>query len=386
MTRRSLDAVLCLALAACGSDAAKGDPAGDAPDAATPDGGLPEGAPDYADPAMWMCKPGAANDVCTSTDLTATEVRSDGTFAALAFPPAEDPPFDCFYVHPTQAFDPGPGNVLDPELPLYALRNQAARFVSLCRMFAPYYRQMTLDSYGAAENYEATEYFATAYGDVRRAFDHYMAHDNQGRPFVLLGHSQGTHMLVPLLKERFDGDQPERAQLISALLIGPVGRVAVPAGKLVGGTFEKLPLCSETGQRGCVVSYDARVEGDEASFGPSRWIGEGMEWACVNPALLADGDELITSSIWPVDGGIPFPDEALSHPFVAYPEAYTARCEADGSLGIAARPSDPRSPIDPALIQAGLSSMNLGTSLHVVDYAFVLGDLLRIVAAQAAAK
>jgi hypothetical protein len=30
--------------------------------------------------------------------------------------------------------------------------------------------------------------------------------------------------------------------------------------------------------------------------------------------------------------------------------------------------------------------MNLGTSLHVVDYAFVLGDLLRIVAAQAAAK
>jgi hypothetical protein len=377
-------AVLCLALAACGSDAPKDDPTDDTPDAAVPDAGLEEGAPDYADPAMWMCRPGAPNDRCTTSDLAVTEVRADGSFEHVEYAPAEDPPFDCFYVHPTQNFDTEPGNAaIDPENPVYALRNQTARFRTLCRMFAPYYRQMTLGTYGSVEDVATTEYFATAYGDVTRAFDHYMEHDNQGRPFVLLGHSQGTHMLVPLLKERFDGDQPERAQLISALMIGPVGRMFVPTGKLVGGTFAKLPLCSEPGQRGCVVSYDSRVLGDEGSFS-SSWLPEGMSWACVNPAQLVDGDELISASIWPVDGGIPFPDEAMSEPYVSYPEAYTAHCEPDGALGIAAHKNDPRNPIDPALIQAGLTAMKQGTSLHVVDYAFNIGDLLRIVAAQAA--
>jgi hypothetical protein len=75
-------------------------------------------------------------------------------------------------------------------------------------------------------------------------------------------------------------------------MIGSVGRVVVPPGKLVGGTFEKLPLCSQPGERGCVIAYDNRVLGDEGSSSPVQDIPEGMEWACVNPALLADGDEV----------------------------------------------------------------------------------------------
>jgi hypothetical protein len=380
---RPLLYALCLAIPACGSDAPAGHGNQETPDAAVPD---EDDAPDYADPAMWMCRPGAPDDACTKGDLTATEVRRDGTFATLPAPPAEDPGFDCFYVHPTQAFDPGPGNVLEPELPLYALRNQGARFVTLCRMFAPYYRQMTLDTYDAVDDYEASQYFDTAYADVSRAFDHYMEHDNQGRPFVLMSHSQGSHVLVPLLKERFDGDQPERAQLVSALMIGSIGRVFVPPGELVGGTFQKLPLCSEPGQRGCVITYDMRVAGDEGVSWPIRPVPGGMQWACVNPALLADGDELLSETFWELDVGIPFPEEAMQTPWVAYPEAYTARCEPEGTLGIAARRPDPRGPLDPGFIQAGLTSMNLGTSLHQTDYNFAMGDLLRIVAAQAAAK
>ena len=31
-----------------------------------------------------------------------------------------------------------------------------------------------------------------AYADVQDAFAYYMAHWNQGRPFVLMGHSQGS--------------------------------------------------------------------------------------------------------------------------------------------------------------------------------------------------
>jgi hypothetical protein len=75
-------------------------------------------------------------------------------------------------------------------------------------MFAPYYRQMTLATYGAVDDYETSEYFAKAYGDVERAFNHYLKYDNGGRPFVLIGHSQGSHILVPLLKARFDKTSP----------------------------------------------------------------------------------------------------------------------------------------------------------------------------------
>jgi hypothetical protein len=379
--------VSCLILAACGSDSHPAvDPAKD-PDASTPDASVEDGVPDYADPALWMCRPGAPNDVCTQSDLTVTEVRRDHTFAEVAYAPAEDPPFDCFYVHPTQGTPSGAGNApIMPEAPLYALRNQAARFRTLCRMFAPYYRQMNLDTYGAVDDYQTTTYFETASGDVARAFDYYMEHDNGGRPFVLMGHSQGSHILVPFLQQHFDADQPERAQLISALLIGAGGTVAVPPGKLVGGTFAKLPLCSALGERGCVIAYDMRVAGDEGISLPVRDIPDGLDWACVNPAQLVDGDEVLTDTIWSVDVGIPFPAEAKSTPWVAYPEAYTAHCEPEGTLGIAVRPNDPRAPLDPGFIQSGLEAMHLGTSLHQTDYNFAAGDLLKIVAAQAAAK
>jgi hypothetical protein len=94
----------------------------------------------------------------------------------------------------------------------------------------------------------------------------------------------------------------------------------------------------------------------------------------------------LTETIWAADVGIPFPDEATGQPWVAYPEAYTAHCEPEGSLGIAVRKGDPRDITTPELIQFGLSSMNLGTSLHLTDYNFAIGDLLKIVAAQAAAQ
>ena len=81
-----------------------------------------------------------------------------------------------------------------------ALNMQRGIYDAACRMYAPYYRQATLADYTLPAQ-EAAPYFDLAYSDVRAAFMHYMQHENNGRPFVLSGFSQGAEMCLRLLKE-----------------------------------------------------------------------------------------------------------------------------------------------------------------------------------------
>ena len=43
-----------------------------------------------------------------------------------------------------------------------------------------------------------------AYGDVKRAFWHFIYQHNMGRPFILAGHSQGSMHLQRLITEELD--------------------------------------------------------------------------------------------------------------------------------------------------------------------------------------
>lgn len=81
-----------------------------------------------------------------------------------------------------------------------ALNMQRGIYDADCRMYAPYYRQATLADYTLPAQ-EAAAYFDLAYSDVRAAFLYYMHHENNGRPFVLSGFSQGAEMCLRLLKE-----------------------------------------------------------------------------------------------------------------------------------------------------------------------------------------
>ena len=80
-------------------------------------------------------------------------------------------------------------------------RYQAARYAQTCRVFAPMYRQQTLGGLAAGGSPEALE---LAYSDVVEAWREYLAEHNRGRPFVLIGHSQGTRMLRRLLRDEID--------------------------------------------------------------------------------------------------------------------------------------------------------------------------------------
>jgi Protein of unknown function (DUF3089) len=346
---------------------------------------------DYGDDARWLCRPGMAADQCFVNSLDATEVATDGSTQPAPRPGTPvDRGLDCFYVYPTVDLTGPVGNhtdVADFTLALDPLLSQAAPFRTLCRMFAPLYRQISLGTFGAPD---ADTYLDRAYADVRRAFRRYLDEESGGRPFVVMGHSQGTFMATRLLQELVDPSPELRARLVAAVLIG--GSVAVPEGGVVGGTFQNLPLCQTAQQTGCVLAYRTYAEGHAPTAGSNVVDETGLDTACTNPAALGGGEGRLAASWFPATSRQPLfqvtPDPGYGTPFILYADFYAAECVKDDQgksyLEIRARPlgGDVRTnpvPFDHPLFDPGF----LGT--HVLDYNFALGDLLALVEAKAVA-
>lgn len=387
----ALLAVLVAGVAACGSGDDEGAEPSSATDASTTSTTVGADAPFvdpyaghtsevYADDAHWLCRPDLSDDLCDQ-DLTATEVAPDGTLTEVPFEEATDAPIDCFYVYPTIDYSPEPGNhpFSEPNpLETITTQFQAARFGSLCNLYVPRYRQATIGSYpdDAGTDLYDLEPFQVAYADVLDAFQTYMATYNDGRPFVLLGHSQGTHHLIHLLQDEFDDSPALRGQLVSALLIGPTGRLRVPPGETVGGTFDNIPLCTSSTETGCAVGFDSYAVGEPPDHVDP--VDDGTVRACVNPTELNDGDDRLEAGYFGVSvPGVPTATEVI-------PDRYTATCAetADGQVYLSIADDPP--PDDTRQIDHITPTASSAESLHTADYNFALGDLLTLVEAQAA--
>jgi len=133
---------------------------------------------------------------------------------------------DVFYVYPTVSTISYADNdsswfadITLPEVREEANGNQ--RFNKMLyddyNFYAPYYRQMIFDSYLQNDSV-LRENAAFASQDVEDAFQYYMAHGNGGRPFFLVGHSQGSQVLIELLKTGMTEEQ--RQLMVAAYCIG----------------------------------------------------------------------------------------------------------------------------------------------------------------------
>lgn len=265
------------------------------PDAAAP--ATPVAAassPDYADPASWLCLPGRASDACTQ-DQTTTVVAANGALTQETFRTDPAAPIDCFYVYPTVSTDPTPNSDMTiDDAERYVVQQQFARFGSKCRRFAPMYRQVTLAALrGVMTGQPVNVDRAMAYNDVKASWAHYLAHHNNGRGVILIGHSQGAGLLSALLANEIEG-KPVAARLVSAYILG--SNLAVPRGGVVGGALKSTPLCTSATQTGCVVSYvsfradvpppaNARFGTTQSNY-PLNLPPGDYTAACVNPAAL----------------------------------------------------------------------------------------------------
>jgi len=360
----------------------------------------------FADPANWICRPDM-DDLCDS-GLDSTVVDADGTLTVQPWTADDEAPIDCFYVYPTISTDPQEISDRVPgDAERFVTLNQAARLGEVCRVFAPVYRQRTLAALTAGLANPTTTVAGTAEPtpgevDVRDAFAHYMANDNEGRGVVLIGHSQGASVLRGLIRDEIDPDDEVRDRLVAAYLAGSA--VSVPAGEDVGGDFSNVALCRTDDQTGCVVSWASfRSDAPPPSnslFGRPR-SGDGVA-ACNSPAALSGGSaELhsyfpssLTASILTPPGGeadaATASDEAgwaagaaITTPFVSTPGLIRGECvELDGfnylSVEVLGDPADPR-----ADDIAGDLTPQWG--LHLQDVNLVMGDIVELVRTQSAA-
>jgi hypothetical protein len=326
----------------------------------------------YAAEELWLCKPGATSNRCLELDQTTTFIYSSTSQAVLEHTPAVDPDYDCFYVYPTVDLREEPGNtedLTDDELALRPLYNQAARFTELCSMYAPLYRQMTAGTYEVEGGYRSTDYYDIAFNDVNDAFSQYLKESGE-RPFVLIGHSQGSHMLLELLEQRFENDVKLRQRLISVLAIGTMGTLTQREGAIEPDSFDNIPPCTHATQTACMITYNSIVAGDLDRIADSR--------PCVDPTQLGGSPGTLAYDVAWENNGLPYPDY-IETPWAAQPELLTANCEADGFLGIDTVAEDDRSPFIPLEVLQAVT----GGTLHIADVNFGMGDLLRIVATQA---
>jgi hypothetical protein len=352
---------------------------------------------DYGDPKTWLCRPGR-QDLC-AVDGTATIVRADGTVSREEWKPARDPSIDCFYVYPTVSVDESANSDMVAGLEeRFVAQVQLARFGSQCRLYAPIYRQATLTvlrSAGGAHPLTADR--ELAYTDVLDAWRYYLQHDNGGRGVVLIGHSQGSGLLTRLIAGEIEG-KPVQAKIVSAIIPGPP--LAVPTGKDVGGAFQRLPLCRQATQTGCIIAYSSfRSTGpppQNSRFG--HIASPGMQAACVNPAALGGGraplrayfpngdSSLFSASVpsWPWVKG-----KTIDTPWVTVPGLLTAQCVVNerGSyleVTVHGDPADPRADdICGDVMSDG--QVNASWGLHLVDLNLALGDLVDVVRQQAKA-
>ncbi|MBW2646308.1 MAG: DUF3089 domain-containing protein [Deltaproteobacteria bacterium] len=139
--------------------------------------------------------------------------------------PSIEKEVDVFYVYPTiSANASGSMDITDERdraLAQGIFAAQASVYESDANVFAPYYRQMsTAADISQAELATNLDVFKLGAADVEDAFDYYINNLNEGRPFILAGHSQGTMALIELIKNRFGDDEEIRNQMVAAYLIG----------------------------------------------------------------------------------------------------------------------------------------------------------------------
>jgi hypothetical protein len=337
---------------------------------------------------VWLCRPGLADDPCTS-DLATTVVAANGATHIVQAAAARNPPVDCFYVYPTISGQPTINANLEIDLRLTEVAiAQASPFSQVCKVYAPVYRQITLSALDHPARITLADALI-AYRSVLGAFRDYLAHYNHGRGIVFIGHSQGATILIRLLKQEVDPKPALRDRLVSALLMG--GNVTVQKGRTTGGDFAHIPTCTSRAETGCLVAYSSFTSEPPRNSEFGRTTSDSgvnllaprkplpnLRIVCVNPASPAGGEASLDPSIPSLVLAFLSAQAAgsITTPWVAYPGEYSARCESAGDASWLQIDRDPnRRDQRPPL--ARLQDAALG--LHILDVNIALGNLVQLV-------
>lgn len=199
--------------------------------------------PDYRQLKSWVAHP----DIKSKVSYTPQGVKGNEAW--------KEGEVDCFFIYPTLLFsnkmwnapiDHASTNELVEEM---IMPGQVSVFNSCSRIFAPRYRQATFYSFlGSGKN--GRKALELALTDVLDAFEYYLKHFNQGRPFILAGHSQGALMTMGLLEKRIEG-----TDLVNRMVAAyPIGFWF--ANDKFGRTLKTIKPSNSPVDHQCVVAWD----------------------------------------------------------------------------------------------------------------------------------
>ena len=158
-------------------------------------------APDYAQASNWLSEP-------SSSDASK--------------------PVDVFYLYPTAYMPSSPSAPVvcsadNPQMrsgAKAAFSRTATAFSPLANIYAPYYRQATIQIVSMPYAKQEPIVGGEPTTDALSAFDYYIKHLNHGRPFILAGHSQGSHIMINLMADYMKKNPEVYKRMIAAYVPG----------------------------------------------------------------------------------------------------------------------------------------------------------------------
>lgn len=219
--------------------------------------------PNYANENNWSALPwkeDAADDVPTNK-------YKDKQSEAIV---------DVFFVHPTtisKVYGKWNADILDEKLNKKVdnlpIQHQASVFNGSARIFAPRYRQANYEAFMTLGTKNSNQALALAYSDVKEAFLYYLENWNEGRPFIIAGHSQGTFHNIQLIKEVIDTSALLN-QMVAAYLVG------MPVTK---SDFNNCQPCQLEEDVNCFISWNTMKKKSYPKFYDEYF----KESVCHNP-------------------------------------------------------------------------------------------------------
>ena len=198
----------------------------------------------------------------------------------IAYSEGEDKKVDVFWVSPTVSMN-SYSNISDSissrQLLGAEYKREEGLYSSTGRMFAPFYREMGILGYTVPTREKV---LSRAYGDVSKAFDYYLKHENNGRGIILAGYSQGADMCYRLLEEYFGGDS-EQAKRLRESLVAVYGLGWAMTDDMIKKYPQIVPATGEL-DTGVVVSFECEDD-REPTISGNIIIPAGKKMISINP-------------------------------------------------------------------------------------------------------
>ncbi len=188
----------------------------------------------------------------------------------------------------------------------------ATAFETFANIYAPYYRQADA---AYALTLPLPEHDALIAGiptmDAVAAFDYYIKYFNNGRPFILAGHSQGSNVLINLLTGYLK-DHPEvYSRMIAAYVIG------YPVTAQIIADNPHLKFAEGPDDTGVIISYNTQAPDVVPGVNP---VLSGLVGLVINPITWTRTETLATTA-----GGLgslmPDPATLIFSPVPQYADA-----------------------------------------------------------------